>query len=373
MAPTAVLHLLMRVFIRNPRFSARPLSALALILLISSTVAGCSPAQSEPKPPQVAGSDSTLVLASLGGESIAASDLPAEVQARLAALEFQHQSQRYQLLDAAVQGVLGRRLLEQEAESKGITASELIAEQTDGEIAVSYQDVEDWYQQNRSRLGGRELEELSSEIRQFLIELERNRLLDEYVAELEEREDVVRYLEAPRANLNNENAAVLGSDKAPITLVEFSDFECPYCSVFMRTLYEVRDHYGDKVRIVYRHFPLSIHANAPKAAEASFCAQEQDRFWEMHDLMFSEQRRLGVPALKEKAGRLDLDQAAFDDCLDSGRYTERVFQDMMEGKAFGVEGTPGSFINGIPVAGGAVQFDALAAMIDKELKRLGKN
>jgi len=363
----------MRVFIGKPRYSARSLSALALILAVSSTVAGCSPAQSEPKPPQAAGSDSALVLASIAGESIDVSDLPAEVRARLAALEFQHQSQRYQLLDAAVQSFLGRRLLEQEAESNGITASELVAEKTGEEITVTYQDVEDWYGRNRSRLGGRDLEELSSEIRQFLIETERTKLLDEYVAELEEKEGVVRYLEAPRANLNNENAAVLGSDKAPITLVEFSDFECPYCSVFMRTLYEVRDHYGDKVRIVFRHFPLSIHANAPKAAEASFCAQDQDQFWKMHDLMFSEQRRLSVPDLKEKAGQLGLDQAAFDSCLDSGRYTERVFQDMVEGQTFGVEGTPGSFINGIPVPGGAVQFDALAAMIDKELRRLGKD
>ncbi|UCD24199.1 MAG: DsbA family protein [Gemmatimonadota bacterium] len=368
-----VLHLRMRVFVKRPRFSARFVSLLASFLLLSLAVAACSSARSEPKPPQVSSNDSAVVLAVIAGESIAVSDLPAEVQARLAALEFQHQSQRYQLLDAAVQNELGRRLLEQEAEAQGLSTMELISQLTEDEITVTYQDVEDWYQRNRSRLGGRELEELSSEIRQFLIESERSRLMEEYIAELEAKEGVIRYLEAPRADLNNENAATLGPDDAPITLVEFSDFECPYCSVYMRTLYELRDHYGDELRLVFRHFPLSIHPNAPKAAEASFCALEQDKFWELHDLMFAEQRRLTVPDLKEKAGRIGLDQAEFDACLDSGRFAQQVVQDMMEGQAFGVEGTPGSFINGIPLLGGAVPFETLKTAIDKELKRLGKD
>ena len=368
-----MLHLRMHVPVELPRYSVRPTAGLTMLAAISLAFAACSPAQSEPKPPQSAGPDSNMLLATVAGESIKVSDLAPEVQARLAALEFQHLSQRYQLLDGAVQGEVARRLLEQEASAQGVTTMELIANRTDGEISVTYQDVEDWYRRNRSRLGGRELEELSSEIRQFLIESERNRLLEEYVAELEEDEGVVRYLEAPRAELDNTNAAALGPEDAPVTLVEFSDFECPYCSVYMNTLYQVMDHYGDKVRLVFRHFPLSIHANAPKAAEASFCALEQGKFWELHDLMFAEQRRLGVADLKEKAGRVGLDQEEFDACLDSGRFAQQVVQDMIEGQAFGVEGTPGSFINGIPLLGGAVPFETLKDAIDKELKRLGKD
>jgi protein-disulfide isomerase len=336
-------------------------------------IAGCSPAQSETTAEYQSSTDTTAVLATVDGQPLTVADLPAEVQSRLKALEFQYLSQRHQLLDGAVQGVLGQRLLEEEAERQGISLSQLIGTMTDGDISVTQEDVATWYQRNRSRLGGRSLEEVSADIERLLIDTERNRILDSHVAELQEQKDVAFLLDTPRADLDNDNAATLGSDRAPVTIVEFSDFECPYCRVYMESLYEVRDEYRDKVQIVFRHFPLSIHPNAPKAAEASLCAMEQDKFWEMHDLMFSEQRKLGVADLKEKAGRLNLDQAAFDSCLDSGRHAQQVVLDMMEGQTFGVEGTPATFINGVPASSGALSYDMLSEMIDKELKRLGKN
>jgi protein-disulfide isomerase len=112
-----------------------------------------------------------------------------------------------------------------------------------------------------------------------------------------------------------------------------------------------------------------MHPNAQKAAEASLCADEQAKFWEMHDLLFQEQRQLDVVSLKDKASRLGLDRTAFDECLDSNRYSEQVAQDLRDGAALGVTGTPALFINGAPVQGGAVPFDVLSKLVDEELER----
>jgi protein-disulfide isomerase len=159
---------------------------------------------------------------------------------------------------------------------------------------------------------------------------------------------------------------VRGDAKAPLTIVEFSDFECPYCSKLFSTLKLVEKNYGEKVRLVYRQFPLANHPNAQKAAEAALCANEQGHFWEMHDLMFQEQRALEVPDLKAKAASLKLDAAIFDKCLDSGRHVDRVKQDIMDGSRAGVTGTPAMFINGRFISG-AVPYEDLAKIIDAEL------
>ena len=155
-----------------------------------------------------------------------------------------------------------------------------------------------------------------------------------------------------------------------MTIVEFSDFECPYCQAMLGTIRNIQEAYGEKVRLVYRQFPLtSIHPNAQKAAEASLCANDQGRFWEMHDLMFEDQSGLSVEALTKKAESLELDDATFEKCLTSNQYTEQVRQDVMAGTVVGVTGTPAVFINGRPLVGN-VPYDQLVEIIDDELKAL---
>lgn len=155
---------------------------------------------------------------------------------------------------------------------------------------------------------------------------------------------------------------------AAVTLVEFSDFECPFCRRFASVLKQIETDFRSKVQIVFRQNPIpSIHPFAFKAAEASLCAHEQGKFWQLHDLMFSENDRLAVGELKEKAGRVGLDQKKFDACLDSGRYREQVEKDMAEGARIGVTGTPALYINGVMLEGGAVPYKTVADAIQKEM------
>ena len=162
-----------------------------------------------------------------------------------------------------------------------------------------------------------------------------------------------------------------GSEDAPVTIVEFSDFECPFCSRVVPTLDRISERYGDQVRIVFRQFPLdNLHPNARKAAEASLCAEEQGKFWEMHDAMFANQRQLQVAQLKRQAGELGLDTNAFDECLDSGRHAAQVQADVDAGAGLGVTGTPAFLINGRFLSG-AQPFEAFEKVIEDELRRAG--
>lgn len=162
---------------------------------------------------------------------------------------------------------------------------------------------------------------------------------------------------------------VKGNPDATIEIIEYSDFECPFCLRHNKNMDILFDEYKDKAKFVFRHFPLSFHPEAQKAAEAAECAGEQGKFWEMHDAIFeaNEAEVMSVEKWKENAKNLGLDQAQFNDCLDSGKYEEKITQDMMEGQASGVEGTPGTFINGVLVKG-AYPIDALRAEVENALK-----
>jgi len=162
--------------------------------------------------------------------------------------------------------------------------------------------------------------------------------------------------------------AARGPAKAPIVLVLFSDFQCPYCRDFNLTIDDILKKYGDKARLVFRQFPLTrIHPNAQRAAEASLCAAAQNRFWEMHDLLFQNQNNLRDQELKDRASKLGLDVTAFNGCMDSSRKGNIVYEDLRAGAAVGVEGTPALFINGRFLYGSR-SFEEVAAIIDEELK-----
>ena len=177
-----------------------------------------------------------------------------------------------------------------------------------------------------------------------------------------ETPQVVRY------DIPIDDDPVLGPEDAQITVVEFSDYECPYCRTWHTEVYsQLIDAYGDQIRFIYRDFPLeSIHANAKPAAEAANCAYEQGEFWDYHDKLFSMELGLNSEAYQEYATQLELDLDEFQECIESGRYQEEVQSDFEFAANLGVRSTPTFFVNGIAVVG-AQPFEVFQQVIEKEL------
>jgi len=197
--------------------------------------------------------------------------------------------------------------------------------------------------------------------------------LEERVAELEERRPAARRAEARRApaevaQLRLEGAPSRGPESAPVTVVEFTDFECPYCLRAQPSIERLREEYPDSVRVVFKHFPLSFHKRAINAHRAALAAGEQGKFWEMHDLIFENPRALDADAMKRHARSLGLDEARFEQSFASKRLAERIDRDVAEGRAAGVRGTPAFFING-RLLSGAQPFDRFKAMVEEELAK----
>jgi len=352
--------------------------AAAAALLLLAVAAGCSnqkaasaaESKAPSEAPPLAASDIPNVLATVGSDSITMSDIRARVGDNLDQLEARFRQNRFTVINNALQDALHERVLGAEAKKQGKTVDQLVEAELGAPIEPSETDISTWYLANTSRVGNRPIDQIRPQIADFLRKERRKQATEKLDQRLNQTNKVTIHLEPYRLTLNNEGAPAMGPKDAKVTLVEFSDFQSPFCGRFYPTLKQVEQKYADKVRIVYRQYPIpSLHPNAFKAAEASLCANDQGKFWELHDLMFQEQEQLTVRELKEKAKRVGMDQKKFDSCLDSGRYTERVQDDIKEGARSGVTGTPALFVNGIEIPGGAVSFDVVAKALDAELAR----
>jgi protein-disulfide isomerase len=317
------------------------------------------------------------VLATVNGQDITVADVREQagnqleqVEAQLVQCQTNYERNRYQALESGVQQVIENQLLEAEAEKRGISKEDLVAAEVDATIQpVTDEEAQGWFQENQARLRGT-YEQLGPQIKNYLENQRKQQAHDDFINSLKKGVKVAYNLEPPRVQVDADGFPAKGPADAPVTIVEFSDFQCPFCARVVPTLEQVKEKYGDKVRLVYRHFPLGMHPNAPKAAEAAMCAEEQGKFWEMHDLMFEEQQQLAVADLKAKAERLELDTDQFNQCLDSGKYKAEVQADMQAGQRAGVTGTPAMFINGRLVSG-AVPVEQVEEVIDNELSRAG--
>lgn len=253
------------------------------------------------------------------------------------------------------------------AAALGVSKRQLVMLQIENKVQTpTAQEIDSFYEANKEKYG-KPKEQVEQQIKQFLWQKKRNELTNAYFKDLKERYKVDYRLEPLRSEVAA-NGPTLGAPNAPVTIVEFSDFQCPFCSRLANAMKDVEKNYQGKIKIVFRQYPLlSIHKNAQKAAEASLCAAEQGKFWEFHDQIFADQKKIEISDLKETARSLGLETTSFDSCLDNGMQAVKVQEDIKEGTKLGVNSTPTLYINGRLVVGAS--YDAIAKTIDDELRR----
>ncbi len=308
----------------------------------------------------------TTSVAVIGDKTITLQDLDAQAAGALTRVRQEEYDARRGVLDTMVND----EALTKEAAARKVSKDDLIkTEVTDKVTDPPQADVDSFYDQNKARFGAQTKEQLAPQI---VLMLKNQKVSDaqrEYMKTLRKKYGVKTLLEPPRIEVAVDDDAVMGPAKAPVTIVEFSDYQCPYCSRAEATVQDVLKKYGDKVRLVYRDYPLQFHPNSNIAAQASECAKEQGKFWEMHNAMFANQAKLAQPDLLETAGGISgIDKDKFKTCLGSGKYTTEVQKDFDDGQKYGVTGTPTFFINGIPMVG-ARDVNSFAEIIDSELER----
>jgi protein-disulfide isomerase len=324
---------------------------------------------------QASGQSGSDVAAQVGGRTITVKELDDKWQQLDAGERAQAVQKIYDGRRNALDVIIADMLIEQAAKAKGIPAEQYrqteIANRTK---PITDEQVSEFYKENQAQMQGRSVIEMTPAIQRYLQEQQRAEAYEALVADLRKTGPAVKLvLDPPRAAVAiGADDPILGKATAPVTIVEFSDFQCPFCARVRPTLKTLSEHYGDRVRIVWKDFPLTqIHPQAFVAAQAGNCAREQGKFWEYHDKLFTNQQALQPDYLKKYAAETGMDAAKFNACLDTAKYSDRVQQTMGVGNGLGVQATPSIFINGRMLSG-AQPYEVFAAVIDEELQRAQK-
>ncbi|HEX5042529.1 MAG TPA: thioredoxin domain-containing protein [Candidatus Polarisedimenticolaceae bacterium] len=317
-------------------------------------------------------SDSGEVVARVAGQPITMADLEPLIGARLSQMRTQAEQNEFQLKQQAIDQIVRDRLVEAEAKAKGVTTEALLKTEVDDKAAAPSEDeIKQVYERNKARLGNRTLEESKPEIeRQLKIQKSNERRMA-YMQELQAKADVQVLLDPPRIKVNvPSNAPARGPEGAPVTLVEFSDYQCPFCKRAHDTVEQLVAAYPKDIRLIFMDYPLPMHNRAAAAAEAARCAGEQGKYWEYGDNLMKTAGDLSDENLKQRAVDLSLDASAFETCISSSKHEPAVQSDFTEGNRVGVSGTPTFFINGRMIVG-AKALEDFKQIVDDEIRRAG--
>ncbi len=337
-------------------------AALCLSVLFGGWFPACSQAPSAAPQSEAQQATASEPLAIVDGKAITEDDLG--IQSELLQLE----QQRYDITNRALQNAIAEKLLEGEAARRGITLAALLDEEINSKVADPTSDeVEAFYEQQKQRIR-RPLEDVRPQIAEALKSIKAGAVQDEFVANLREKSDVEVRLEPLRVPVELADTPQRGPADAPVTIVEFSDFQCPFCKRAQPVIKQLRERYPTQVSWRFKDLPLnSIHPAAQAAAEAARCAGEQGKFWEYRDALF-EAGQITEDMHKGLAESLGLDSAPFQECLQSNKYSEAVQADSLEAQKLGISGTPTFVVNGIVLAG-AQPYEEFTRVIEDELRR----
>ncbi|HIG55619.1 MAG TPA: DsbA family protein [Candidatus Latescibacteria bacterium] len=331
-------------------------------------------------PKLISGLKTLMLLLATGGSSATVSAQPAavigETTITYQALE-QHvkgqlirlEQERYEILRAGLYELIGDQLIALAAEAKDQTPEQFLADEVETKAAQpDSAQIQEVYNSNKKHFAKTPIDEAIQEVTEYLVGQSKQRRYREVLAALEEQHAPRVNLRPPVLEVGTGGRPSLGDASAPITLIEFSDYECHYCKTAEPVIREVLETYGDKVHFVYRDYPLDFHANARPASQAAHCAEQQGQFWAYHEkLMASED--LHQEQYQAIADEVGLDRAKFDACLTSEDFSEAIDRDIADGEAVGVSGTPAFFINGRMLSG-SQPFARFKELIDEELERI---
>ena len=330
-----------------------------VLLFLSAFFVGSAIAQTAdtPKPKQA--------VATVGDQTIYDTDLAASAEGQLQPLR----SQEYDIKRKALDSLIEQKILENAAKAKGLTSDQLIQQEVTAKVKDASDDViQGFYLAQSARINKPLDDSLKAQLREAIKQTQTRQLREDYIKQLRSDNKVVVLLSPPRVQVAHDPKRLRGNAKAPVMIVEFSDYQCPYCHQIEPTVKKLLAKYGDKVSLSYRDFPLTaIHPYAMGAAEASRCAEEQGKFWEYHDQLFTASK-LEKDDLIGYARDLKLDDKQFESCLTTEKYKADIEKDEQDGRKVGVNGTPGFFINGVEVSGAKPESE-FTSIIDDELSR----
>lgn len=302
------------------------------------------------------------VVATIGGQPITAAPLIE----RLKPIIYKMRLEAYEVTKQRADRLVDDMLLLEEAKRRQVGPEEIVrAEISDKVRPPTEAEVAQFYNENKSRISG-DLNSVRNQIATYLQNESRQRFEKDLSAKLRKGADIRWLISEPPPlvqNISVDNDPARGEATAPITIVEFTDFQCPACAAMHPVLEEVLKSYGNKVRFVVRDFPLNQHEWARKAAEAANAANAQGKFFEYITVLFKNQKALDVPSLKKYATQVGLDRARFDAALDRGMYAAEVQKDVEDGEMYGVGSTPTIFVNGVQLR--VLSDEGLRAAIDR--------